>query len=220
MKNFVAINSIYILLLFIPSLGKKAWALPLLTTDDAGIVTAQHCQMELSYKLHNQASHTALVSPACNLLDQAELSLSLNSDQGERSYAIQLKRPLFIDKDFSVAASVQFEQGDEGNWHFNIPSSFYLSDQWQIDANIGYNQLNHHSDQIIAVASTYSLNSLNQFSVELSKTNSEDNVIAQLLYHYHIVPEKLSLYTAYGQSLTADPPVWMGFGLSWTTPTF
>ena len=220
MKKFIETYTIYILILLIPVLGEKAWALPLFNTDDAGIVSTHSCQIEFFYRFYTQASPSIMVSPACNIFEQAELSVSFNSDKDEQSYAIQLKRPFFIYNDFSIAASVQFEEQQGRNWHLNIPTSFNLSDKWKIDANIGYNQFNHHPDRMVAIASTYSLNLLNEFSIEFSKINSEDKTAAQFLYHYHLIPEKLSLYTAYAQSLTTDPPISIGFGLSWIHPNF
>ena len=214
--------SFYVSLLFLAVFGQKTWAAPLLITDDAGIVDVNQCQIELSHNSRNNSSNIEL-TPACNLFNQLEFSVPLSSEDGLNSYAFQIKKPLIMHDYFAVAASVQYQPKQNETleqWQFNVPLSLYLAESLQLDVNMGWTQSDHHLDKMWSLAPTYNFNELNKLSLEFYKSDSDSVTSTQLVYHYQIVPEKLSIYTSYGQTLQSKPPSWVGIGLSWASASF
>lgn len=211
--------SFYTTLLLLAVVGQRAQATPLLQTDDAAIVDVGHCQIELDQKFSHDNITQANITPACNLAN-IEFGLPLSWDEGEERYAFQVKKQFFHAEKVpvAVAASVTFQpkQDHEATlWQLNVPTSYYVNDRLQIDANVGVDHQDHNDDLTWGVASTYSFKNQG-VSLELYKMDAE-KTRGQVVYHYHVVPDQLALYASYGQALNSSDHSWLGLGLSWVT---
>ncbi|WP_445116024.1 hypothetical protein [Acinetobacter sp. WZC-1] len=220
MHSFVFTTLFYAVLLFLTFSGCMAYALPLMNTDDAGIVEDKHCQLEL-HQVYQKKAQQVLFSPACNI-GTVEVSVPLAYDDGSQSYAFQLKRPFYDNGHVGVAGSVFYQpvQSDRPDeWQFNLPVSVYDIHGVQVDANLGLKHL-HDDDQVTwALAGTLPLSAAHHFSLEVYKT-APGHTAVQSVLHIQVIPEKLNLYAAYGRELQADTSSWVGMGLSWTTAVF
>lgn len=222
MHNLYLAVSFYMVLALLILSGHAAQALPLLNTDDAEIVAAGHCQIELGQNFHRDQESTAGLIPACNLFNQFELALPLFVDNDEQHYAIQVKKTIFSLEQFpmAIAGSVQWQprqQDQAQNWDFNLPVSIYALEGFQFDANIGLHHEAHDQDLIWGLASTYEINAIHQVSLEFFKADPGKKR-AQAVYHYQVLPDQLALYASYGQPLQSDDKPWVGMGLSWVFP--
>ena len=220
--NYIYITaSFYMMLVLTMLAGQKVYALPLMNTDDAGIVERGHCQIELDQRHYDDQSSEVNLGPACNVLN-FELGLPLAWDDGDSSYAIQVKKELFVSEALpvAVAGSVQWQprQNNEAeNWELNLPVTITAIDKFQFDLNVGMTREDHHNEMTWGVASTYDLHDKHQISLEFFKLEPS-RARTQAVYHYHVVPDNLSLYAAYGHPLQSDDQSWFGVGLSWVTP--
>lgn len=211
--------SFYTTLMVLAVVGQSAQATPLLRTDDAAIVDRGHCQLELDQTVSHGNISQANITPACNFAN-IEFGLPLAWDDGEARYALQVKKQFFHTEKIPVAMAAsltwQPEQEREASlWQLNIPVSYYVNDHLQIDANVGVDHQDHHDDMTWGVASTYSFKnqgvSLEVFKMDAEKTRG------QVVYHYHVIPDQVTLYASYGQALNSSNDPWMGVGLSWVT---
>lgn len=212
--------SFYTALLLLVLFGQTVQATPLLNTDDAAIVDRKHCQLELDQKMADGRSSQVNVTPACNFAN-IEFGLPLSWSEGEERYALQVKKQVFHLEKVPVAAAatltVQPKQDHDATLvHINVPVSYYLNDQVQLDANVGFNHQDHENDVTWSVASTYSFKEKYGLSLEAFKMD-ENKARAQLVYHYHVLPDQLTLYASYGQALSSTGDALMGLGLSWVT---
>jgi hypothetical protein len=214
--------SFYLSLIFLAIFGQKTWALPLLNTDDAGIVSEHQCQIEFAHVLQNQSDSIAL-TPACHVFNQFEFSVPLVWEDGLNSYAFQIKKPLIVQDYFHIAASLLYQPKQDDNfeqWQLNVPLSLYLVEGLQLDVNLGWTQSHHHLDQMWSLASTYDFDELNKLSLEFYRSDLDSSTSTQLVYHHQVIPEKLSIYLSYGQTLESKAPSWAGIGLSWSSAYF
>lgn len=236
MRNFFMTLAFYISLLVSILFAHLAQATPLMQTDDAGIVASNQCQLELDQRLQKRAGTTINVTPACNMGAGIEWGVPLSWSDGDRSYALQAKK-IWIEHTtlpLQWGSSVQWQpaQNDQSQlWGFNFPLSYQLSNQWQMDANLGWTQTQRfnapHEDHDAAyskkrydntwgIISHHILNPTHHFSVEVFKQDSAQTQ-AQAIYQYHVVPDQVSWFAAYGQSLTTQASPWLGLGLSWAS---
>lgn len=212
--------SFYATLIVVVLFGQALHAAPLLKTDDAGIVDPGHCQIELDQSIQDSQISQVNLTPACNIAN-IEFGLPLSWDDGEQRYALQAKKTLFQVQSIpvAVAASVSWQpkqQHEKDLLQLNIPVSYYLNDHFQFDANIGVDHQDHHRDTTWGVASTYSFADVHGVSLEFFKTDAE-KTRSQLVYHYQVIPDQVTLFASYGQALNSSDQSWMGLGLSWVT---
>lgn len=210
--------SFYATLLFVVLFGQALHAAPLLQTDDAGIVDPGHCQIELDQKISDSQISQVNLTPACNIAN-IEIGLPLSWDDGEQRYAFQAKKTLFQAERIPVALAVSLtwqpkQQNEKDQVQLNIPVSYYHNDHLQIDANLGVDRQDHNNDMTWAVASTYSFADVHGVSLEFFKTEAE-KTRSQVVYHYHVIPDQVSLFASYGHSLNSSDQSWAGLGLSW-----
>lgn len=222
MHYIYATVSFYMMLILLVLSGQAVQAMPLLTTDDAEIVDAKHCQIELDQRFHQDQHSEVNLTPACNVLNLFELGVPLSWDDGEQRYAIQVKKKLYASERFpmAIAGSVQWQpshQQQAQNWDFNLPVSIYAVEGFQFDLNVGLHREEKDRNVTWGVASTYEINPINQLSLEVFKTDP-GKTRTQAVYHYHVLPETLSLYAAYAHPLQSDDQSWMGVGMSWVFP--
>lgn len=212
--------SFYTALIMLVLFGHNAQAAPLLSTDDAEIVASGHCQIELDQKISRQKNIQASVTPACNFAN-IEFGLPLSVDDGEQRYALQAKKQIFQGEKLPVAVAASLtwqpkQQQEDDLIQLNIPASFTLNDQVQIDANVGLDHQDHHAEMTWAIASTYSFKEVHGVSLEFFKTEDE-RTRSQLVYQYQVIPDQVTLFASYGQSLHSSEQSWLGMGLSWVT---
>ncbi|EPF73820.1 hypothetical protein [Acinetobacter rudis] len=212
--------SFYATLLFVVLFGQALHAAPLLQTDDAGIVDPGHCQIELDQKISDSQISQVNLTPACNIAN-IEIGLPLSWDDGEQRYALQAKKTLFQAERIPVALAASLtwqpkQQNEKDQVQLNIPVSYYHNDHLQIDANLGVDRQDHNNDMTWAVASTYSFADVHGVSLEFFKTEAE-KTRSQVVYHYHVIPDQVSLFASYGHSLNSSDQSWAGLGLSWVT---
>lgn len=220
MRYLYVTASFYTTLLALAIVGQTAQAMPLLVTDDAAIIDRKQCQLELDQHFAKGQSTAINVSPACNFAD-IEFALPLSWSEGEERYAFQVKKQLFHAQRVPVAMAAsmtwQPEQEREASlWQLNVPVSYYINDHLQIDANLGVDHQDHNDDLTWGVASTYSFKEVHGLSLEAFKTDAE-KTRGQVVYHYHVIPDQVTLYASYGQALNSADHSWMGVGLSWVT---
>ena len=236
MRNFFITLAFYISLFISVLFAHLAQATPLMQTDDAGIVASNQCQLELDQSLQKGAGSTVNLTPACNIGAGIEWGLPLSWSDGESSFALQAKK-IWIEHatlPMQLASSVQWQPAQNQQpqlWQLNFPVSYQLSNQWQIDANLGWSQtqrFNHQSDNeqsdnskkrydsTWGVISHYMLNPTHHFSLEVFKQDSAQTQ-AQAIYQYHVVPDQVSWFASYGQSLSTQGSPWLGMGLSWAS---
>ena len=220
MRYLYVTASFYATLLLLAVVGQTAQATPLLMTDDAAIVDRKQCQLELDQRFAKGQSTEINVSPACNFAN-IEFTLPLSWSDGEERYAVQVKKQIFHGKQIPIALAtsltLQPKQDQEDTlWQFNVPVSYYINDHVQIDANLGVDHQDHQDDLTWGIASTYSFKDVHGLSLETFKTDAE-KTRGQVVYHYHVIPDQVTLYASYGQALNSADNSWMGLGLSWVT---
>ncbi|AOA58409.1 hypothetical protein [Acinetobacter larvae] len=194
------------------------YSAPLFNTDDAGIVDQGQCQIELDQAFYKQQQRAAHLTPACQLIHGVELALPVAYEDDLQQYAIAAKVPFLQTDYFAIAASVEWQpkQTDqERQWRFNIPLSWYASERWQFDVNIGQQRFADGHENTWAVASHYQFNALHQLSLEFFQNESQHRQ-SQLLYQYQAIPEKVALFTSFGVPIqNSHDSAWLGVGLSW-----
>ncbi|MDQ8935745.1 hypothetical protein [Acinetobacter rudis] len=210
--------SFYAILLLIVLFGQTVRAAPLMKTDDAGIVDPGHCQVELDQVVSDSQISQVNLTPACNFAN-VEFGLPLSWDDGEQRYALQAKKTLFQAERVPVALAASLtwqpkQQHEKDHVHLNIPVSYYLNDHVQIDANLGMYRQDHDNETTWAVASTYSFADVHGVSLEFFKLDS-DKTSSQVVYHYHVIPDQVSLFASYGHALNSSDKSWAGLGISW-----
>lgn len=212
--------SFYTALLLLVLFGQTVQAMPLLITDDAAIVDRKQCQLELEQRFANGQSAEISLSPACNFAD-IEFALPLSWSDGEERYAFQVKKQVFHAEQIPVALAASLtlqpkQDQEETLWQLNVPVSYYINDRVQIDANLGVDHQDHNDDLTWGIASTYSFKDVHGLSLEAFKTDAE-KTRGQVVYHYHVIPDQVTLYASYGQAFNSADNSWMGLGLSWVT---
>ncbi|ENW80784.1 hypothetical protein F909_02072 [Acinetobacter sp. ANC 3929] len=198
---------------------------PLINTDDVSITTAQHCQLESTYRYNKDRTWSYQVVPACNLTQNLEVSLGYHSSKdidqihGFSAQAKSILKPM--DNDWGVASSLLLSRDDvlhhggDLDWFFNVPVSFQLLDQrLALDTNVGY----QHADERLlrwGVASTYTVSERVGLTLETYNQDRQAPFF-QTAVQYSLIPNILTLEASFGDRLHRLKQHWFGLGISYT----
>lgn len=220
MKNFFMTLAFYISFLISIIFAQAMHAAPLMYSDDANIVSANQCQLELDHSWKRHATTTLNLTPACNFGADLEWSLPLSWEDGQSSYAVQAKK-LWIEFEnipLQLATSVQWQpnQGEQAQqWQVVLPLSYQPTEKWHVDGNLGW-QRTQHNVMTWGVISHYHLNSAHHLSIEVFSPE-KSQFQAQAIYEYQLIPDQVSSFVSYGQSLSSSATPWVGVGLSFAS---
>lgn len=220
MNNFFITLAFYLILLISVVFAHTLHAAPLIYTDDAGILDANQCQLELDQRQQRHAATSVNLTPACNLGASLEWSLPLSWEDGQSSYAIQAKKTWLELENIAVqlGSSVQWQPSQREQaqqWQVVLPLSYQPTEKWYVDSNLGWQRKQQQQHEMTwGVISHYHFNPVNHFSVEVFKAE-ESLIQAQAIYEYQVIPDQISWFASYGQSLGSSAMPWLGLGLSW-----
>lgn len=221
MQNFFMTLAFYISLLISVVFAKALHATPLMNTDDANIVPANQCQLELDQRWKAHAMTTANLTPACNFGASLEWSLPLSWEDGQSSYAVQAKKT-WIELEnipLKMATSVQWQPNQANQaqqWQVVLPLSYQATEHWGVDSNVGWQRKQQQDVMTWGIISHYHFNPLHHLSVEVFSPE-KSQIQTQAIYEYQLVPNQISCFAAYGQSLSSNATPWLGVGLSWAS---
>lgn len=198
---------------------------PLLNTDDADIVSAQHCQLESAITRSSVSQTSYQLNTACQFIEGIESSISYTDqfvDTGKGQWSAQVKGVIQPMSQWGMAASLQIFQQTEKDkesiqWFFNIPFSLvYLNNYLRVDSNIGYQYSPRNLNLLRwSLASTLTLTPKTSVSVETYNQDQHAPLLQSAL-HYSIFPNLLTFEASIGQRLNTFRERWFGFGLSFT----
>lgn len=208
--------SFYASIIVLVFISRYTHALPLYTTDDAQITDNKTCQIEFGQAFFNTHSQSNL-SPACSAYNY-ELSVPVSYAEHKTQYSAQIKHPLYASNQFGIAASVEYQpkQHDlDQYWFLNLPISFYLTPQLQLDSNIGWYQSQGQNKMTWAIAATHDLPYSQKIALEYYKPATSGAEI-QMIWSTDLIKDRSRVYVSYGQTIRSSISHWLGLGLSWS----
>ncbi|MBF7694862.1 hypothetical protein [Acinetobacter rathckeae] len=195
-------------------MSRYTYALPLYNTDDAQITSNNTCQIELG-QTTTKTEQQLLASPACSIYNY-ELSIPVSYSNRTTYTAIQVKHPFYASEQFGLAASTAYtpkQHQNNADWQLNLPASFYITPQFQLDANLGWYNTKHTTAFTWAIAATHALSHDQKIALEYYKPASDPSQI-QIIWGLDVIKDQTSIYLSYGQNLKSSVSRWLGIGLS------
>lgn len=207
--------SFYTCVLTIVVISRYTYALPLYNTDDAQITSNHSCQIELG-QITAHTEQQLNISPACSFYNY-EISVPISYVQRNTYTAIQIKYPFYASEQLGLATNVAYtpkQHKNTADWQINLPISFYITPQFQLDTNIGRYNVKQTTELTWAIAATHALPHDQKIAFEYNKPALDPRQI-QLIWGLDVIKDQASVYLSYGQTISTSIRRWIGLGLSW-----